>query len=94
MKEQWEEIEEKMSYIKENFRFRVLSVWMEPNNSFTLLDTMTNTDKMRTCFQTLSLNPIPLVQESVSSGGLFAENCMKMKEFGPPGWGTRPSCPP
>ena len=24
----------------------------------------------------------------------FAENCMKMKEFGPPGWGARPWRPP
>ena len=24
----------------------------------------------------------------------FAENCMKMKEFGPPGGGARPWCPP
>ena len=25
---------------------------------------------------------------------IFAENCMKMKEFGPPGGGTRPWRPP
>ena len=25
---------------------------------------------------------------------IFAKNCMKMKEFGPPGGGTRPWCPP
>ena len=25
---------------------------------------------------------------------IFAENCMKMKEFGPPGGSTRPWCPP
>ena len=48
---------------------------------------------------------IPVADPGFSPGGaptpkspiifqFFAENCMKMKEFGPPGGGAHPWCPP